>query len=1373
LLSLCGCGGKKIPPWGSLSGAVTLDGKPAKVVTVIFENRAKGVGMTATTDDGGAIYNAEALTLSGDAISGNKSAMNSGGGVYTTGNVTSSNDTFSGNSADFGGGIAISNATISSTNDTFFGNSALDFGGGIWNAGTLATTNDTIVGNFSSPGGGIYNSNKTWTSLNTIVAGNLAASGSTTPSDVYNYSGITHASYTLIGDPNSAGGITVGGTTHNIVGASASTIFQTSLSGTPLLGNNGGSTETVALAFNSPAINVGGAVTSLTAAVTSLTATSLTVASSTSIAVGDALQIDSEVFVVTAVNSATSITVVRGQSGTAVATHAAGAAIMLATDQTGLVRLGNDLGARNSQHSLIVNTTADDTASPTTTHLTLRNAIAIADADVFPANNTTGETIAFQNGLTGTISLTQGAIGITNSMSIPGPGANLLTISGNNSSQIFIINNSNRTVINQVAITGLTLMNGNAANSTNSVNAAGGAIYNSETLTLFNDTFAGNAAIVQGGAVFNSGSLTSTNNTYSNNSAINYGGGFDNNGGKLTSTNDTFTSNSSPNGSGIENSMGTLTTTNDSITGNFGGNGAVGNSGGTWNSLSTIVAGNLTTAGSTVSSDVVNMGTIKASYTLIGDPNSAGGITAGGSNHNIVGAATNVIFQTTANGSPLLANNGGPTQTIALAAGSPAINTGGTLTTVATAVTSLTTTILTVSNSSFIVVGDVLRIDNEVMVVTTVNTPTSITVTRGQLGTNATNHAVNAAITLAEDQRGIVRSLNDIGSFGVAEPTLPYGATVATSASSVVVASGIDFALSTGGGLFYWAGASSGWTQIAGNTSSFQVGSNGTAYALLPYGGLYGWTLSGGWSFVAGNVSSYQAGPNGTAYVLQPGGKLSISQNGTLTLLKSNVSSFQVGPDGTVYAQLPYGALESWPGSGSAWTSVAANVSSYQIAANDTVYILQPGGNLSTWQNGSLTLLKANVSSFQVAPNGTVYAMLPYGSLQCWTPGSSWTVVEGNVTSFQVSPNGIVYLLQPGGNLDDWQNGSLSTMQTNVNSFQLAPNGMIYAMLPYGVLKSSTGPGSSWTQLEGNVSSYQVAPNGMLYALQPGGNLDLWEYGSWALTAAKTNSFEFGPDGTLYDMLPYGGLYTWSGFGGTWSPVAGGVSSFQVAANGTLFVQQGTNLDLWENDSLTLLSANTSSFEVGPDGTLYLVLSGNALYSWSGFGGVWTSLESNITSYEIAANGTLFALQSGNLAIWESGAWATLTGNASSFQIGSNGTVYVVLSGNALNSWTGFGGTWTSLQNGISSYQVAPNGMLYALLSNNLQVWENGSWATLTGNASSFQIGPDGTLYVLLPGSALYSWTGFGGTWASVAGNVTSYQVLPNGNIIINGQLFS
>ena len=36
-----------------MSGTVTLAGKPAKTVTVLFENRETGVCLTATTDDSG------------------------------------------------------------------------------------------------------------------------------------------------------------------------------------------------------------------------------------------------------------------------------------------------------------------------------------------------------------------------------------------------------------------------------------------------------------------------------------------------------------------------------------------------------------------------------------------------------------------------------------------------------------------------------------------------------------------------------------------------------------------------------------------------------------------------------------------------------------------------------------------------------------------------------------------------------------------------------------------------------------------------------------------------------------------------------------------------------------------------------------------------------------------------------------------------------------------------------------------------------------------------------------------------------------------------------------------------------------------------
>ncbi len=51
-LSLCGCG-KSPPPWGRLAGTITLDKKPAKEVTVLFDNPAKGISLTATTNANG------------------------------------------------------------------------------------------------------------------------------------------------------------------------------------------------------------------------------------------------------------------------------------------------------------------------------------------------------------------------------------------------------------------------------------------------------------------------------------------------------------------------------------------------------------------------------------------------------------------------------------------------------------------------------------------------------------------------------------------------------------------------------------------------------------------------------------------------------------------------------------------------------------------------------------------------------------------------------------------------------------------------------------------------------------------------------------------------------------------------------------------------------------------------------------------------------------------------------------------------------------------------------------------------------------------------------------------------------------------------
>lgn len=118
-----------------------------------------------------------------------------------------------------------------------------------------------------------------------------------------------------------------------------------------------------------------------------------------------------------------------------------------------------------------------------------------------------------------TITLTGGQISSVNSLTITGPGANLLTISGNNQSRIFFSNYSGSVL----TLNNLTLTGGFAAN--------GGAIYATSTLRLSKvmitgntakgaelDSYAGYASL--GGGIYSaSGELTITDSIISDNSS--------------------------------------------------------------------------------------------------------------------------------------------------------------------------------------------------------------------------------------------------------------------------------------------------------------------------------------------------------------------------------------------------------------------------------------------------------------------------------------------------------------------------------------------------------------------------------------------------------------------------------------------------------------------------------------------------------------------------------------------------------------------------------------------------------------------------------------------------------------------------------------
>jgi hypothetical protein len=230
------------------------------------------------------------------------------------------------------------------------------------------------------------------------------------------------------------------------------------------------------------------------------------------------------------------------------------------------------------------------------------------------ATSPAGGTVDFQPGLSGTITLSSGTLAITQDLNVAGPGADVISVSGNNLFQVFNI--APRIT---VTLAGLTIVNGN------NPNGEGGGIGNSGTLTITDCTlsqnFAGIAASPNasgiggsGGGIDNSGTLTVVRSTLRSNSVasgyfqkggVYYGnGGGIYNSGTLILIGSAVSGNtlSTPlgtfgSGGGIYNS-GTLTITGSDISDNSLTGGPMGNDvtgGGIFNS------GTLTLTGSTIS----------------------------------------------------------------------------------------------------------------------------------------------------------------------------------------------------------------------------------------------------------------------------------------------------------------------------------------------------------------------------------------------------------------------------------------------------------------------------------------------------------------------------------------------------------------------------------------------------------------------------------------------------------------------------------------------------------------------------------------------------------------------------------------------------
>ncbi|MBC3832153.1 DUF4347 domain-containing protein [Undibacterium amnicola] len=379
-----------------------------------------------------------------------------------------------------------------------------------------------------------------------------------------------------------------------------------------------------------------------------------------------------------------------------------------------------------------------DLATIKVTNLNDSGAGSLRAAVTSATGNAAADTIVFDPALfasgAATLTLTSGALNVhgdgdLDAFTIIGPGENLLTISGNNTSRIFQADYASSTAnTSSLTLSGMTLTNGTSAGArdaygggavmsyysgsltldhvvikNSSSGSSGGGLRfgtNNGDLTISNSTFDGNT-ITSGGATGRGGGIevfaqnhivNISNSTISNNTNPSgfYGGGamIGGSGATITITNTTIAGNSAGSGNiptggggGILIQAPNVTITNSTIVNNAWNGGSAPNNGGGGLSLfntggtavlkNNIIANNTSTNTALDDTDaiVTHTGVMSGSNNLIPTPV--------GLHYSSTNTMTGTI---TTLGSALgsLAFNGGPVKTIAIASGSNAISAGTT-----------------------------------------------------------------------------------------------------------------------------------------------------------------------------------------------------------------------------------------------------------------------------------------------------------------------------------------------------------------------------------------------------------------------------------------------------------------------------------------------------------------------------------------------------------------------------------------------------------------------------------------------------------------------------------------------------------------------
>jgi CSLREA domain-containing protein len=989
-------------------------------------------------------------------------------------------------------------------------------------------------------------------------------------------------------------------------------------------------------------------------------------------------------------------------------------------------------------------------------HCTLRAAISEANAEPACRAITIDAT-----GVSGQITLTSALPAIDANVNVTGAG---LIVSGNNNSRVFSIN-SGRTV----TISGLTITAGKDS-------AQGGGILNAGALTLTDVTVSGNSAggigSGQGGGIYcNAGTLVITNSTLSGNQAT---GGTDDEGGA------------------IYNNNGTVSLTNVTIASNTVSGGSVSNqgggiftSGGTVNLRNTIVAGNTASVGPDLSGSFTSQG-----HNFIGKGDDSTGLSNGVSNDQVGSVASPI--------DPLLgplANNGGPTQTMALLTGSTAIDAGDDCVftdSCSPAVGVALTTDQRGTGFSRQTDGD----SNGTAVVdigafeapACITPPATPTASNGgpycegatiQLSTPAVSGAIYSwtgpnGFTSAQQNPTLAASIAAAGTYSVTVTV--GGCASAAGTTDVVVNSTATPAASNGGPYCEGAtislstpavgGASYLWTGPSGFTSTQQsptlaatIAAAGTYFVSVTVNGCP--SASGSTNVIVNPIPATPAASNGGPYCegatislstptvsgatyswTGPNGFTSTQQNPTLTAAVANAGTYSVtvtvngctsaaGATNVVVNPIPATPTAS---NGGPYCEGSTISLSTPAVSGATYSWTGPNGFTSTQQNPTLTAAVANAGTYSVTVtvNG------------CTSAAGATNVVVNPIPATPTASNGGPYcegstisLSTPAvsGATYSWTgpNGFTSTQQNPTLTAAIADAGTYSVTV---TVNSCTSAAGSTNVVVNPIPATPVAGNGGPYC--EGGTISL----STPTVSGATYSWT-GPNGfTSTQQNPTLAAAT----------AAAGTYSVTVTVNGCTSAAGNTNV-IVNPIPATPAAGNSGPYCEGATIQLSTPTVSGATYSWTGPNG-FTSANQNPTlanattvnggtySVTVTVNGCASAAGSTNVVINTIPA-APSASNTGPYLVGQTIQLNASTVAGATYSWTGPNGFTSALQNptkasatvadaGDYSVTVTVAGCASAPATTNVQV----------ACATSFTVNDSGDAHDANPGDGVCATVG-------------------------------